>query len=217
SGFASGLAHCIVNGYYGVLDKGTPEERMTEIELDDKRLDQGNNIHNELAFVKTEQLNRLMQRISGAFPYQPYNYMDILKKERTITGVFVMLNLWRFGQVSVIYRDNLSTWYFDEFEVPALFEHALELTKDMMRLLRARPLLEALREHFRKRRINPEQALVFAWANPNSLTPDHTQAFHERLKDMETGTSFAEILRRLYRAPAGDRAAQAAARSGAAD
>ncbi|HKI99438.1 MAG TPA: hypothetical protein VKB51_13280 [bacterium] len=215
SGFASGLAHCVLNGYYGVLDKGTPEERMTRIELDDKKLDQGNNIHNELAFVKEDQLNRLMKRIADAFPYQPYNYMDILKTQRDVTGVFVMLNLWRFGQVSVVYRDNLSQWYCDEFEVPALFEHALEVNRDMHRLLRARPLLDALRDLFARRRIDPARTSIAAWANPNSLAPDHTPAFRERLQDMESGITFGEILRRLDRPAVGDLLDDAAQRGAA--
>jgi hypothetical protein len=216
SGFASGMAHCVLNGYYGTLDKGTPEERLTRVELDDKKLDQGNNIHNEMAFVKEDQLNRLMKRISDAFPYQPYNYMDILKTERDVTGVFVMVNLWRFGLVSMIYRDNLSQWYCDEVEVPALFERGLELSKDMGRLLRARPLLDAIRELFGKRRIDPQRAHLAAWANPNSLTPDHTQAFRERLLDMEAGTTLCELLQHLDRPALGDLLDAAAAESGAA-
>ena len=171
---------------------------------------EGNNVHNDLAFVKEEQLNRLMQRIAENFPYQPYDYMDILKRERDVTGVFVMLNLWRFGQVSVIYRDNLSGWYCDEFEVPALFEHATELTRDMNRLLRAKPLLDALRELFGKRHIDLARAQLAAWANPNSLTADHTQTFRERLQDMEDGTTFVESIRRMDRPAIGDLLDQAA-------
>jgi hypothetical protein len=216
SGFASGMAHCVLNGYFGAVNKGTPEERLTEVELDDKKLDQGNNIHNELAFVKQDQLNRLMQRLSESFPYQPFNYMDILKTERDVTGVFVMLNLWQFGRVSVIYRDNLSQWYCDEFEVPALLEHAESVSKDMNRLLRARPLLEALREHFKKRRIDPARAHLAAWANPNSLVPDHSASYRERLQDLEDGTTFTEILRTMGRPAVGDLLDQASAQSGAA-
>ncbi len=216
SGFASGVAHCVLNGYYGTLDKGTPEERRTQIELDNKKLDQGNNIHNDLAFVKEDQLNRLAGRIADAFSYQPYNYMDILKTERTTTGVFLLLNLWRFGLVSIIYRDNLSQWYCDEFEVPALFEHALEVSKDMNRLLRAKPLLDALREHFKKHHIDPQRTSLFAWANPNSLAPDHSMSFRERLQDLEEGTTFCEILKHLDRPSVGDLLDQGAASSGAA-
>jgi hypothetical protein len=217
SGFASGVAHCVLNGYYGVLEKGTPQERMTQVDLDDKKLDQGNNIHNERAFVKEDQLNRLMKRISETFPYQPYNYMDILKTDRTVTGVFVMLNLWRFGQVSIIYRDNLSQWYCDEFEVPALFEHAEEVSRDLNRMLRARPLLDALREHFKKRNIDPQRAQLGAWANPNSLAPDHSASYRERLQDMEEGGTFGEILQKLERPAMGDLLDHAASQSGSAD
>jgi hypothetical protein len=205
SGFAIGVAHCILNGYYGVLDKGTPEERYTVVELDDKKLNQGNNIHDEKAFLKQHQVNRLMERIVEAFPYQPYNYMDILRKERTITTAFVMLNLWRFGQVSIIYRDNLSTWYCHEFEVPALFEQALELSREMRRLIRAKPLLDALRDQLRQLNIVPGQTVLHAWANPNSLTPDHTMAYRENLTDMEEGKSFREVLQNMGRVPIGDR------------
>jgi hypothetical protein len=216
SGFASGVAHCVLNGYFGTVNKGTPEEHRTVVELDDKKLDQGNNIHNELAFLKVEQLNRLMGRIADAFPYQPYNYMDILKTERTVTGVFVILHLWRFGQVSIIYRDNLSQWYCDEFEVPALFEHAEELTRDLTRMLRAKPLLEAIRAHFKKHNIVVEKAGMAAWVNPNTLAPDHTQSFRERLLDMEEGGTFCEILQRLDRPAVGDLLDAAAAQPGAA-
>ena len=204
SGFAMGIAHCILNGYFGALDKNTPEERLTTIELDDKKLNQGNNIHNEMAFIKQDQVNRLMKSIIEAFPYQAYDFTDILKTEREFKTVFVMVNLWQFGLVSIIYRDNLSTWYCDEFEVPDMFENALEISKDMHRLLRTRPFLDAMREFFTSKRIDPDTVDLRGWVNPNSLQADHTQSFHAKLKDMEEGVTLVDILRSLNRGTVGD-------------
>lgn len=204
SGFASGMAHCILNGYYGIVDRDTPNERTTEIELNDKKLDQGNNIHNDLAALKTEQVNTLMKRLAAAFSYQPYDYMEILNKDRIVTAVFVMVNLWRFGQVSIIHRDNISTWYCHEFEVPGLLKNALDLTRDYEKLTRYKPLLAVLSDFFRKTGIDSQTAALHGWFNPNSLTPDRTQTFYDRLKDMEEGTSFSELMRRFPRAPSGD-------------
>jgi hypothetical protein len=204
SGFAMGMAQCIVNGYYGVLDKDTPEERLTAIELDDKKLNQGSNIHNEMAFLTQVQVNRLMERLVESFPYQYYDYMDVLKKERDVTTVFVMLNLWQFGMVSIMYRDNLNAWFCDEFEVTELFTDALELSKDMLRLLRAKPLLDKIKEHFQLHIIDPHKVELHAWANPNSLAKDRTMSFHARLKDMEEGTTFVEVMRSMERQAIGD-------------
>ncbi len=145
-----------------------------------------------------------MQRLSGSFPYQPYDYMDILKKERVVTGVFVMVNLWEFGLVSVIYRDNLSTWYCYEFEVQEMFNQALELIKDYDRLIRFKPLYAQLGDFFKKTRIDPRSTDLHGWFNPNSLTPDRSQNFYRNVQDLENGTTFVEMMRRLNRQAVGD-------------
>ena len=115
-----------------------------------------------------------------------------------------MVNLWRFGQVSIIYRDNISTWYCHEFEVPGLLKNALDLTRDYEKLTRYKPLLAVLSDFFRKTGIDSQTAALHGWFNPNSLTHDRTQTFYDRLKDMEDGTSFSELMRRFPRAPSGD-------------
>ncbi|MEE8434804.1 MAG: hypothetical protein V3S64_08460, partial [bacterium] len=190
--------------YYGILDRDTPNERTTEIELNDKKLDQGNNIHNDLAALKRDQVNTLMKRLSDTFPYQAYDYMEILNTDRSVTGVFVMVNLWLFGQVSIIYRDNISTWYCHEFDVPGMLKNAQILTRDYDELTRFKPLFAVLADFFQKSQIDTQTADLHGWFNPNSLSPDRTQNFYDKLKDMENGTSFSEMMRRLLSAPVGD-------------
>ncbi|MDH4248070.1 MAG: hypothetical protein OEW39_09645, partial [Deltaproteobacteria bacterium] len=196
--FMPGLAHCILNGYWGLLKKDTPEEHPTSLILDLTKVDQKQNVHNDLAFLTQEQVNDLARRLSGFFGYQPYNYMDIVHKKRKITGVYVFLNVWRYGKVSVVYRDNLSVWYCDEWELKDMFLQALELSKDMDKLIRNKSLVDSLLDFFAKKHISLEETEVLAWANPNSLIPDRSMAFNAKLKDMTEGTGFMEVILKAW-------------------
>ncbi|MEE8176921.1 MAG: hypothetical protein V3T65_02900, partial [Acidobacteriota bacterium] len=103
--FLGGLAHCILNGYYGTLNKGTLNERRTTLEFDATALDMGHPVHNTLAFIRPDQVERVIARVNEVFSYQPYHYLDCVRLERKVSEVFVFLNLLMFGRLSVLYRD----------------------------------------------------------------------------------------------------------------
>ncbi|MDH5752235.1 MAG: hypothetical protein OEZ59_07435, partial [Deltaproteobacteria bacterium] len=192
--FLKGLAHCILNGYFGLVKKGTPEERPTDLVLDLTKVDQQQNVHNDFAFLTQNQIRDITRRIAGFFSYQPYNFVDIIYKPRRITGLYVFLNLWRYGRLSALYRDNMNVWYCEEWDLKEMFLEATEISKDMRKLLGHKSIHECLKQLFKKRHINLEETEIVAWANPNSLIPDRSMGFQGKLKDMEEGTTFVEII-----------------------
>ena len=197
TGFLTGLAHCIVNGYYGVIGKDTGNEQHTRFEVDLAKVEMGNNIHNELARLDTDDINQLADCIVNHFPYVYVNYADIIRVERQVREVFVCLNLFRFGQLSVLYRDNINTWFCDEFDLKEVFTEAERLSKNMDALLQARSIHETLLTFFDRRKVDLEAVRLAAWANPNSLRADRTLAHHSRGADMASGRSFVGY---IYRA-----------------
>jgi hypothetical protein len=142
--------------------------------------------------LDTDDINQLADRIVGHFPYVYVNYADIIRVERQVREIFVCLNLFRFGQLSILYRDNINTWFCDEFELKALFTEAQELSRNMHKLLQARAIHETLLTFFDRRKVELEAVKLGAWANPNSLQADRTLAHHSRGADMTSGRSFLD-------------------------
>ncbi len=192
TGFLAGLAHCIVNGYYGVTGRDSHDKQHSRFQIDLSKVDLGNNVHSELARLDTDDINRLADRIVAHFPYVYVNYADIIRVERRVREVFVCLNLFRFGQLSVLYRDNINTWFCDEFELSALFTDAQNLSRNMPRLLQARVIHQTLLTFCERRKVDPASVRLAAWANPNSLQADRTLGHHARGEDMASGRTFLE-------------------------
>ena len=192
--FLTGLAHCIMNGYYGNLAKPSEKPVITQIFLQATGLDLGNNIHNTYAMLDTDQITALAKRITQFFGYMYIDYKDIINVKRKVIGVFVCLNLFKFGELSILYRDNMNTWYADVLSVPGMFDNALHINKDPKTLINHGPMLAELSQYLRKKQVDTDKAQVAAWVNPNSITPDRTQNFYLKARELEEGGSFKQII-----------------------
>ncbi len=168
--FLGGLAHCVLNGYYGVLNGGTLNERRTALELDAKAMDMGHPAHNTLAFVRPDQVERIIERVHEVFPYRQFHYLDCIRLQRNITEVYVFLNLLLFGRLSILYRDNLQTWRCDEFDHAAMLGQAKQLSASARAMMAAEPIHATLGGFFQQQAIRPQHIKLAAWVNPNSIT-----------------------------------------------
>ncbi|HKI96839.1 MAG TPA: hypothetical protein VKB51_00060 [bacterium] len=174
SSFLTGLAESIVNGYYGVINQGTLKETATVIEFDPKAMDLGNRIDNTMAFLRPDNVHRILARIIEFFPYRPYHYMDCIEKKREVVELLIFLNVSKFGRLSFLYRDNLQTWYLDEVDHADLFANAQNLHQSPRGLFTARPLHVTLARFFKAKGINLGTVSLGAWVNPNSVATSHS-------------------------------------------
>jgi hypothetical protein len=198
SSFLSGLAHCIINGYYGIVNKGTLKETLTVLEFDAKAMDLGNRVDNTLAFVRPDQVQRILFIVLDHFPYQPYHYMDCIKLKRAVTEVVVFLNLLKFGRLSLLYRDNLRTWYCDEIEHPDVFKLAQRLHSNPKEMLTAKPFHITLAKFFKSKGIKLDESVRLAtWVNPNSVETSHSSGQMAQ-KEKELASEFEQLIRRVH-------------------
>ena len=219
--FLNGLANCIINGYYGILNKGTLKETRTVLEFDPKMMDLGNRIDNTLAFIRPDQVGRILDLILDFFPYQAYHYLDSVRLKRTVTEVFVFLNLLKYGRLSILYRDNLRTWYCDDFDHPTVFKLAQKLHNSLRETLMAKPFHLSLAQFFKARGIQMGQVKLTAWVNPNSVETTHS-AGQVAQKEKDLAAEFAQIIHKVHgaktpspQAPPPDDSAASAAQAAA--
>jgi hypothetical protein len=196
-GFLSGLAHCIINGYYGIVNKGTLKETLTVLEFDPKAMDLGNRVDNTMAFVRPDQVQRILFQILDFFPYQPYHYMDCVRLKRAVTEVLVFVNLLKFGRISILYRDNLRTWYCDEFDHAEVFKLAQRLRASPREMLMAKPFHMTLAKFFKSKGIQLNSVALGTWVNPNSVETNHS-AGQVAQKEKELAAEFEQIIRRVH-------------------
>ena len=205
----SGLAESIVNGYYGVMNAGTLKETATLIEFDAKRMDLGNRIDNTMAFVRPDNVHRVLNKIIEFFPYSTYDYMDCINKKRKVVEVLVFLNLCKFGRLAFLYRDNLQTWYCDEHDHPELFANAQNFHHSQRALFTAKPLHLTLAKFIKTKGINLEEVAFDVWVNPNSVETSHSSQ-QLALKENELSQAFKTIIAQVHRprvaGPASDQA-----------
>jgi hypothetical protein len=194
----SGVADCVLNGYYGVLNEGTLKETGTVIEFDARKMDLGNRIDNTLAFVRPDNVHRILNRIIEFFPHRPYHYMDCVNEKRRVTELMIFLNLCKFGRLSFLYRDNLQTWYCDEIDSPVLFHNAQKLNQAPRALFSAKPLHITLARFFKSRGIDLEKVILEVWVNPNSIATSHSSQ-QMALKEKELGQALKQIVTQVHR------------------
>ncbi|MCZ6628045.1 MAG: hypothetical protein O7E56_07430 [SAR324 cluster bacterium] len=173
TGFLMGLASCIVNGYYGIIKKGTLKESRTALELDRKSLKLGDRLDEETAFLQPDLIDRMVDQILEFFPYEYHNYMDYLRVPRRVARVFVFLNIWKFGRLSILYRDNLSTWYCDEFDHPEMKKNAQVYRGEYKAMVTAAPVLHSLDRFMRDHTLYIDEVELATWVNPNSTETTH--------------------------------------------
>ncbi|MCH8841537.1 MAG: hypothetical protein IID61_01025 [SAR324 cluster bacterium] len=195
--FLAGLAHCIINGYYGVLNKGTLKERQTALEFDGKFLDHGHIAHNSLAFLRPDQVDRILQKIITHFPYQDYDYLDVIREERKMTEVLIFLNLWEFGRLSILSRDNLRTYYCDEYLHPDMLKNAKTLCKSIDKMLSLQSLHKSLGSFFDTRKVLMDEVSLAVWVNPNSVETTHGANQSEQ-KEQELAEAFEEAIHKVH-------------------
>jgi hypothetical protein len=206
SGFLAGLADCVLNGYYGVVNQGTLKETRTVIEFDAKFMDLGNRTDNALAFVRPDTVDRLLNRIIEMFPYRTYHYMDCIQKKREVGEVMLFLNLCKFGRLSALYRDNLLTWYCDEWEHPDLYARAHNLRGALKSQILAKPLHVSLAKFFKSKDINVSNVRLSAWINPHSVDTGHS-AQQMPLKEKETAEEFLRVIKQVHAGRTGEQLA----------
>ena len=198
SSFMGGLADLFVNGYYGIINQGTLKESRTAIEFDAKAMDLGNRIDNTFAFVRPDTLHRIMDNILKLFPYQPYHYLDCIRKRRQISEAYIFLNLLKYGRISILYRDNLRTWYCDEYDHPDLFKLANNLRHKLGGLIGFRSIHLTLAKFFKSRGINLNRVQFMTWVNPNSVeTPHSSQQLATKEEDM--ANAFRQIILQVHK------------------
>lgn len=191
--FLHGIAHCILNGYYGVLNKGTLRESRTHLEYSVGHTEVGKASADKWAYIRPDIVDRLVDGIDRAFPPQEYDFRDCIYKEKEIVNVFICLNLLEYGRVSFMYRDNLKTWYVDEIDHPEIEARAQEMYQNIDTFFECPEIKNTILQFFENNQIdinNPGETGISFWVNPTSLHTHHpadkySQKEHELARDYE--------------------------------
>jgi hypothetical protein len=209
STFLGGLVDCVINGYYGILNQGTLKESRTVIEFDAKAMDLGNRTDNTLAYLRPDNVHRILTVLLEFFKYRPYHYMDCINQKREVTEVMLLLNVVKYGRLSAVFRDNLQTWYVEEVEIPEIHSRAHNMRSQFKALVTAKPLHMALARFFKTKGINLSKAAITAWVNPNSVETSHS-AQQVVQKEKELSEQFLRIVMAVHNRPAAAPPAQGA-------
>ncbi|MBI3993653.1 MAG: hypothetical protein HY342_10290, partial [Candidatus Lambdaproteobacteria bacterium] len=174
--FIAGLATCIVNGYYGIINPGQLKQSRTALEFDGRHMDLGSKLDNQAAFLRPDHVERIFNRIYDFFPPEAHHYTDSIRVERRVKRLLVFVNLWKFGRLSILYRDNLNTWFTDEFDHQGLVERAEALRADPEAFFASDALHESLDHFLMGQRLYFSELEVATWVNPNSLHTPHSRS-----------------------------------------
>jgi len=197
--FLMGLVYCVINGNYGIFNKGTLNETRTEIEYDRKHTNLGSNNDNQLAFVRPDQIERIMKQITELFDNQYVSYLDCIQTERSVNEVMIFVNLLKYGRVSLIYRDSLNTIFVDQFNIPNFEEYIDSYMSDYSKMLQAKSLHILLRKFFQSRKIDIEKVKLKTWVNSNCVETSHAATKYEA-KENELANHFHAIIMKVHAA-----------------
>lgn len=196
SSFLHGIAHCIANGYYGIINKGTLLESRTYLEFSVGHTETGKASSDKWAFMRPDIADRLVDNINNAFPPQDYDFRDCIFKDKEIEHVFICLNLLEYGRVSFMYRDNLKTWYVDEVSHPSVEKKAQEMFQNPDLLFESKYIVMTIRKFFNDNKITINEKTkgrIAFWINPNSVrTHHHADRFAQ--KEQELSTRFRQLV-----------------------
>ena len=195
--FLSGLAHCIVNGYYGIVHAGTLKERRTMLEFDGKHMNLGSELDNTTAFIRPDNIDRILNRILEFFPYEYHHYTDCIRVGREFKKVFIFLNLWKFGRISFLYKDNLGGWYCAEYDQKQLEKEADSLKINEKKMLAHPVVMEAVDTFLKRKMINFDKMELATWVNPNSVETTHSASKFAEKEDFLAGR-FRDNLRTRF-------------------
>ncbi|MBF0279653.1 MAG: hypothetical protein HQM13_17775 [SAR324 cluster bacterium] len=173
--FTYALADCVLNSYYGYVNQGSLKEQKSIIEFDSAATFKGDLIDQNYAYIRPDIVQRIADRITEFFVYRTYHYLDTVNVPKHYLEIFFLINLMRYGRLSILYRDNLTNWYLDEFELPDLRSQAHEIRIDFERTFKSKTLQKTILQFLRDRKINlaePKVKTAF-WFNPNSADTNH--------------------------------------------
>ncbi len=200
--FIHGLTHCVMNGYYGNANKGTLRETQTQIEFTISKIDLGSMASNKWAFIRPDNVVEIIHQIDKAFTYQEYDFRDCIKKETEVVDVFFFLNLLKYGQLTVVYRNSLRHWYADSFYSWDIEKRASSFYADYESLFKNHYLHRMIAKFFKTHQIQltPEkQEHLFCWVNPNCAQTKHS-ANQQKQKEEELNSKFKSIICAVHRA-----------------
>jgi hypothetical protein len=154
-------------------------------------------VHNTLAFVRPDQVDRILHRVIEHFPSGHQHYLDVTRAERRITEVLVFLNLWHFGRLSILYRDNLHSVYCEEFDHPEAMKQAKALNQSPDLLLPWAPLQTTLGSFFDTKKVLLREVQLATWVNPNSVVTSHSPSQSVQ-KEGELARRFEGLIRSAH-------------------
>ena len=190
--FLHGIGHCLLNGYYGVLNKGTLMESRTHVEFSVGSMSFGKRSADSYAYIRPDIVVRLVDFIDQSFPPQDYDFRDCINKRKEITNIFICINLLEFGRLSIIYRDNLKSWYVDEFDHPQVEKKADAYYDNGEMLLKDSDINNTIGLFFDKHNFilnENNKDSVHCWVNPNSFKTHHSNAKFKE-KEIELSRKF---------------------------
>lgn len=198
--FLNGLVHCVINGYYGIFNRGRLDETKTIIEFDRKNMRLESQLYESRAFVRPDQIERIMKQMLDMFPERKVSPLDCIQEESSISEMIVFLNLLEYGLLSILSRDNRNTFYVDHLKIPGFCENASSHIGSYKAML-ATPELHALLQQFViKKNINICAIKMATWVNSNSVATNHATTQHEAKEQMLSG-SFRELILKVLRQP----------------
>lgn len=170
--FLYGLAHCIFNGYYGILYKGTLKEKKTSLEFAAKHMNLGNKTDNQLAYIHPGQVEKMMNMIVDFFPYKKVDHRECLKGTK-ITELLIFFNLIHFGRLSFLYRNNLGSIYCIDKDHPDIYKSSEKMSHNYSATFQAQSLNETLQNFFIDNDIDINDIKLGVWVNTNSFETNH--------------------------------------------
>jgi len=198
--FLKGLVYCVVNGYYGIFNQGMLNETKTEVEYDRKHTNLGSKFDNQLAFIRPDQIERIMKQILALFGDGKISYLDCIRKSRSINELMIFLNLLKYGRISFLYRDNLNTIYVDEFDIPRFMQHVDEYIASYDKMLRSRSLHVLMAKFFATRGIEIGKVKLKVWVNSNSVETTHAATKYEA-KETDLAEHFHQLILKIHQKP----------------
>ncbi len=189
------LSDCILNSYYGYVNRGSLKEQKSIIEFDPKQGYKGTLIDSKYAYVRPDNVVRIADKISEFFVYRTYHYLDCVNVPKHYIEIFFFLHLMKFGQLSILYRDNLTNWFLDEYDLPDLRKASHQLYTDYKNTFRSKLLAKAVKKFLIDRKINLGDSKVKTefWFNPNSAQTNHA-ANKVVAKEQDLGNDFKEFV-----------------------
>jgi hypothetical protein len=196
-----GIAYCVLNKYYGFLHKGTLKEVKTQIEFSIANTSIGKKSADEFAYLRPDNIERLIDRINKEFPVIPFSYKSILTEKKRITDVFVFLNLLEFGRISFLFQDNFKVWCVVEIDHPEIEKKYQAYYDQSDSFLDLKTFQETIKKFLtRIEFVVNEETIdnIFFWVNPNSIKTSHSN-FKQKEKEAELVSRFTKsVLQAIY-------------------